>query len=630
MANLKNVPILMASSLLILSACSAEPSQSASEFSTEESSETSSQSESNPYTISVTEAYYEIAKAQAEEINSASSTFYRDESTSSRLSNVMEETYLTYKDGSTTSSGTYTKKEEGKEDQIDTFKRIATEVAETYEDASGNQTTYNMFASVLDFANDNVGSSPAYQDSASKIYILDSASEAGNLDEDQYIVSSDFALYCSANLTGKLANFLASNVVDNVYAEQCGVTTITPSLANDGTWDYSLAFSYSYDEDGETVASEIKTDYTLSGDKSRLLSFSTSSKTTYSREGEDDEAISLAASSGAITYGDRAKKMGDDALNPEDYFLAEVKNVGLKAQEGFNFVTVLPDMTNDGYSVPYTCSKITGYACKVKPEKTIDTSLVPYATSNADIVALEDGEFVIKAVGKCSLTFSYYKKDSTTGVYKFTTVRASNVSIKTAAPDKIGFRTMGTINKELSLIKGETYSWDYYVSPAKASSDVTVVSSNPDALAASLNEDGTLKLEAKAEGAATITLSSTSDPSITASKNFYVLGDMDYVSFLTSHTFYSKNPYGTELTIKFNSDGTGTRHIVQGEATDDDTFNWESEDNELAFDFDTTPIIKEYEDGLIIGRVDDDGKFLGYGLSIGSSDYSTEIYSIVD
>ncbi len=616
----------MASSLLILSACSAQPSQSSSDFSSEESS---SQSEDNPYTISVSDAYYEIANAQAEEINNASRTFYRDESTSSRLSNVMEETYLTYKDGSTTSSGTYTKKEEGHEDQIDTFKRIATAVAETYEDASGSQTTYNMFVSALDFTNDNAGSNPTYQDSASKIYILDSASEAGNLDEDQYIVSSDFALYCSANLTGKLANFLASNVVDNVYAEQCGATSITPSIGTDGSWNYSLAFSYSYDEDGETVASEIKAEYTLSEDKSRLLSFSTSSKTTYSREGEDDEAISLTASSGIITYGDRTKKMADDVLNPEDYFLAEVKNVGLKAQDGFKYVTVLPDMTNDGYSVPNTCSKITGYACKAKPEKTIDTSLVPYATSNPDIVALEDGEFVIKALGKCSLTFSYYKKDSATGVYKFTTVRASNVSIKTAAPEKIGFAVMSTINKELSLIKGETYTWEYYVSPAKASSDVTVTSSNPDVLSVSL-EDGNLKLEAKAEGAATITLASLTDPSITASKNFYVLGDMDYVSFLTSHTFYSKNPYGTELTIKFNADGTGTRHIVQGEATEDDTFNWENEENELTFDFDKTPGIKEYEDGLIIGRVNDDGEFLGYGLSIGSSDYSTEVYSIID
>ncbi len=630
MANLKNVPFLMASSLLILSSCSVEPSQSSEDVSKEETSENGGSSDSNPYTISVTDAYYEIAKAQAEEIKNASSTFYREESTSSRLSNIMEETYLTYQDGSTTSSGNYTKKEEGKEDQIDTFKRIATEVAETYEDASGNKATYNMFVSALDFDKDNVGSNPSYQDSASKIYILDSASEAGNLDEDQYILSSDFALYCSANLTGKLANFLASNVVDNVYAEQCGVTTVTPSLASDGSWDYSLAFSYSYDEDGETVASEIKTEYTLSKDKSRLLSFSSSSKTTYSREGEDDKAISLAASSGSITYGERAKKAGGDALNPEDYFLAEVKNVGLKAQDGFNYQTILPDMTNDGYTVPYSCSKISGYACKAKPEKTIDTSLMPYATSNPDVVALEDGEFVIKGLGKCSLTFSYYKKDSSTGVYKFTTVRASNVSIKTPAPEKLSFGMLGDINQELSLLQGETYSLSYYVSPSKASDEVAVASSNPDALAVSRDGDGTLKLEAKAEGAATITLSSLVDPSITVSKNFYVLGDMDYASFLTSHTFYCKNPYNTEFTIKFNADGTGTRHIVQGESFLDDNFNWKNDENELTFDFDKTPSVKEYEDGFIIGRVDKDGKFLGYGLSIGSSDYSTEIYSVVE
>ncbi len=627
MTDLKTLPILMASSLLLLSSCGGEVSQSSSDGSSEEPS--SSQSDSSPYTMSVSDAYYEIAKTQIEEINGASSTFLREENASSRLSNVMEETYLSYQDGSTTSSGTYTKKEEGKEDRSDSFKRIATGVEETYEDASGQQTTYNMFVSALDFANDSVGTSSAYQDSASKLFILDSASEVGDLDESQYILSSDFGLYCSANLTGKLANFLASNVVDNIYAEQCGVTTVTPSFSSEGNWDYSLSFSYSYQEEGETVASEIKASYTLDKEKKRLLSFSTSSKTTYSREGEEDEAFSLSSSSGSITYGERAKKIGDDALDPEDYFLAEVKSVGLLAQEGFKYVTVLPDSTNEGYSVPFTCSKIQGYAYKVKPEKAIDVSLAPYATSNAEIVALEEGEFVIKSIGKCSLTFAYYKKDSTTGVYKFTTVRASNVNIKTASPEEIRFGMIGQLNEELSLVKGRSYSLDYYVSPSKASSEVQVTSSNPDVLSASLQEDS-LKLEAKAEGAVTLTLTSLVDPSITAKEHFYVLGDMDYVSFLTSHTFYSKNVWNTELTIKFNADGTGSRHIAQNEKSEDDSFNWENEDNALSFDFDKTPSIKEYEDGFIIGRVDDEGNFLGYGLSIGSSDYSTEVYSIID
>ncbi len=627
MADLKTLPILMASSLLLLSSCGGEVSQSSSDGSSEEPS--SSQNDSSPYTMSVSDAYYEIAKTQIEEINGASSTFLREENASSRLSNVMEETYLSYQDGSTTSSGTYTKKEEGKEDRSDSFKRIATGVEETYEDASGQQTTYNMFVSALDFASDSVGTSSAYQDSASKLFILDSASEAGSLDENQYILSSDFGLYCSANLTGKLANFLASNVVDNIYAEQCGVTTVTPSFSSEGNWDYSLSFSYSYQEEGETVVSQIKASYTLDKEKKRLLSFSTSSKTTYSREGEEDEAFSLSSSSGSITYGERAKKIGDGALDPEDYFLAEVKSVGLLAQEGFKYVTVLPDSTNDGYSVPFTCSKIQGYAYKAKPEKAIDVSLTPYATSNAEIVALEEGEFVIKSIGKCSLTFAYYKKDSTTGVYKFTTVRASNVNIKTASPEKIGFGMIGQLNEELSLVKGKSYSLDYYVSPSKASSEVQVTSSNPDVLSASL-QDGSLKLEAKAEGAVTLTLTSLVDPSITAKEHFYVLGDMDYVSFLISHTFYSKNVWNTELTIKFNADGTGSRHIAQNEKSEDDSFNWENEDNVLSFDFDKTPSIKEYEDGFIIGRVDDEGNFLGYGLSIGSSDYSTEVYSIID
>lgn len=641
MANLKNVSLLVLSSLLLLSSCSAgsssEISSSEASGASEEGQSASSGSASNSSSedenaISVSDAYYEIARAQSEELSYASSAVYRQESTSSRLSNVMEETYLTSEDGSTSSSGTYTKKEEGKEDQKDSFKRLSTEVNETYESESGERATYKMFVSVLDFENDDVGANPTYQDSASRLYILDEASEAGNLSEDQYILAEDFSLYCSANLSGKLASFLASNVVDNIYAEQCGVTSVSPSLDEEGNWDYAISYSYSYVEDGENVASEIKASYILDGEKKRLLSFSTSSKTTYSREGESEEAVSLYEESGSVAYGERLKSLPSDALNPEDYFLAEVKNVGLKAQNGFKEEIIKPNMTNEGYTVSASCSRISGFALSARPEKVLDTSLVAYASSNEEVVALEEGEFVIKGTGKVTLTFAYYKKDSSTGVYKFTKVRASAVNVKTSAPDSIHFANSSILNYELSLEEGKTYSWEYSVSPAKSSSEITLASSDPEVLAVSLDEEGKLKLEAKSGGVATITLASAVDPSIKTEKTFCVLEEMDYVSFLTSHTFYNINAWSTEITIKFNANGTGSRHIVQGESSLDDTFNWSNEGNELSFSFATTPELKPYEEGLIVGVIGKDGEFQGYGVSItcGEGDYSTNIYSVAD
>ena len=655
MTNAKNIPFLMLSSMALLASCAAtpnadseksevsEPSSSIGEssegdssfYSSDSSSPDSSSEESSESvddgSIDVIDAYYEIAKTQDAEIRFASSTSYRSETSSSRLSNITEETYSTYSDGSTTSKGTYTKKEEGKEDQIDTFNRIATKIEQTYEIDSATQekATYDMFVSVTDY-DKGIGSNSSYQDSASKVYILDKASEAGNLDEDQYILSSDFSLECSPNLTGKLADFLASNVVGNIYAEQCGVTKIKSIADETGNWNYSLAYSYSYVEDGQNVGNEIKLSYTLDSNKKKLLSYSTSSKVTYSYEGEGDEAISLYAESGSITYGEREKEIADDAIDPDDYFLEEASSVGLKAHKGFNYVDIPSESLNSGYNIPTTCTDIIGYADSKKPEKTLDASLTPSETSDSSIVALEDGEFVIKGTGTVDLTFSYYKKRAEDGVYCLTTIKAESVTVSDTKAEDIYFAYKSDMNAHLGLVAGETYSWGYSVSPAKADQAVTAVSSNPNVLGVTVSEEGTLSLEAKAKGAATITLTSVSTPEVTVSKTFYVIRNMDYAAYLPKHTFYTKNPYGTEITIKFNTDGTGTRHIVQGENSLDDTFNWEIESNELTFDFDKTPSIKEYEDGLVIGRIDSSGSFLGYGLSIASSDYSTEIYSLAD
>ncbi len=106
---------------------------------------------------------------------------------------------------------------------------------------------------------------------------------------------------------------------------------------------------------------------------------------------------------------------------------------------------------------------------------------------------------------------------------------------------------------------------------------------------------------------------------------------------LASHTFYSKNAWNTAITIKFNSDSTGSRHITQegSDAATEDSFNWESDENKLSFSFDETPDLYSYEEGLIVGVLDKSGALTGYGVSItcgegGIGGYSTGVYSIVE
>ena len=292
--------------------------------------------------LSFEEAYNEIAKAQKSELNNAQSVIYHNESSSATIKNKINQTYTNYEDGSTTSEGTYTYSVEGKEDQVDTFKTISTSTVDKYENGDDFD-SYRMFVEVTDFDKD-LGVTDNYQDSASKKFIINSEEDVGNLNAGEYILAKDFEANAAANLTSKLANFLAGDIMGNDYVIQTGLNKVKPTQKETGEWEYLIQFEYSSKDDGITTTYLTKAQYTLSQDKSQLLSFNTLNKTTYAREGEES-AYSLYEESGEIIYGDKAKEMGNDVLNVDNYFLTDVLSVRLEAVAGFKTITVGDDLT---------------------------------------------------------------------------------------------------------------------------------------------------------------------------------------------------------------------------------------------------------------------------------------------
>ncbi len=614
---------------------SKETSSSASTSSDSSSQDSSSSSESiEDNKIGVEEAYYQIAKTQTQEINFASSTYFATESRGSRLINSTEETYTTYTDGSTSSNGTYTRKEEGKDDEVSSFKRFAGKVTDTYE-IDGANVSYDMFVQVSDFSDDS-SSNSSYSDSASKKFIIASSDDIGNLEEGEYILASDFSLYASANLTSKLADFLASNVVGNAYAEQCGATRIL-CLYDDAAscWNYSLSYSYSYNESGQNVATEVSLSYALNFDRSRLLSYSTENKVTYTNlEDSTDYSVSSLKESGSIEYGTRSETKGSDVLNPENYFLQSVTQVTLNARMATDWTKyVKVNYEDGGYALSTSFSQIYGLAGAYSPSKALALDLAPSASSNEDVIALEDGVFVIKGEGTADLTFSYYRKMPSTGVYKLSTIKAKNVTVAAAKAEKIDFIAKGDIYLNQGLVIGSTYTWNYRVTPTQADQVVTVTSSDESILEASFTSNGVITLKAKSEGAVTVTLTSVSEPSVSSEpKTFYVLPDMDFASFLSGHTFTCTNPYGTTKVLNFDPEGNGTAKVSATSTTSTftDTFTYTLSGSEITFDYDSVSGTASFEDGRIVGTFDEKGNYLGLGIAIGSSDLSTFVYSIVE
>lgn len=615
---------------------SKETSSSASSSSDSSSQDSSSSSGSiDDNKIGVEEAYYQIAKTQTQEINFASSTYFATESRGARLTNSTEETYTTYTDGSTSSSGTYTRKEEGKEDAVSSFKRFAGKLTDTYE-IDGANVSYDMFVQVSDFSDDSSTNS-SYSDSASKKFIIASSDDVGNLKEGEYILASDFSLYASANLTSKLADFLASNVVGNAYAEQCGATRIL-CLYDDAAscWNYSLSYSYSYNESGQSVATEVSLSYALNFDRSRLLSYSTENKVTYTNlEDSTDYSISSLKESGSIEYGARSETKDSDVLDPENYFLQSVTQVTLNARMATDWTKyVKVNYEDGGYALSTSFSQIYGLAGSYSPSKALALDLAPSASSNEDVIALEDGVFVIKGEGTADLTFSYYRKMPSTGVYKLSTIKAKNVTVAAAKAEEIDFIAKGDIYLHQGLVIGSTYTWNYRVTPTQADQVVTVTSSDESILEASFTSNGVITLKAKSEGAVTVTLTSVSEPSVSSEpKTFYVLPDMDFASFLSGHTFTCTNPYGTTKVLNFDEEGNGTAKVSATSTTSTftDTFTYTLSGSEISFDYDSVSGTASFEDGRIVGVFDEkDNHYLGLGIAIGSSDLSTRVYSIVE
>lgn len=603
----------------LLAGCSQEGNSTSSDSSisdiTSSVESVDSSSSEDDGIVTFSDAYDEIAVLQKTELANASSTTYRYESSTSRLSHITEQTYTNYTDGSTSSAGTYTYKdnETGEVEAEDTFNTVATTEIDTYE-IDGVQTSYNMFVQVTDYKK-NLGKTYDFQDSASKVFIINSEADVGNLEDGEYILAKDFAANASCNLTAKLANFIANNAMSSYYVTAKGFTVVPQT---DGSLLYSMTNSYSYTEDGVITKNTLSIQYTMDAAKEKLLTCEFSNRIDYTNE--DDEAdcdYSIIKYSGALTYGEKQSSFGDDVINPDQYFLTTVLDVKLMARDR-NWNTVNVDKTK----ISQTCTKIYGFASSYSPTKAMDLQLAPLSSSNEDVVKYDEDEgvFEIVGVGTTNLKFSYYRKVN--GVYKETFFAVNDVTIIAATAESISWGVSSYLYQNYGLEAGETYTWKYSVSPSEAPQNVTVTSSDPDVLEASVDALGTVTLKAKKEGEATITLTSTDDENVSASKSFYVLADSDYTTFLTGNTFQYSDYNHIYVTMKFNSDGSGTAEMTQYtdstktevKGTDSCTFTWTLDGTTITF-----KKLKigswNIEEGIILRFIEKDGKPFGFVLN---------------
>lgn len=563
----------------------------------------------NPLTF--LEVYNQVSSFTNAEANDAKNVTIQTVTQSGTIIDKTVENITQYSDNTSSSSGTYTRTIKGEETFSTTYKTIKTKTVDKY-NIDGSVYSYDMYTEVTDYDSDETPTAN-YKDSGVKKFIVDTDEEAeeAGLSSDQYILSDNLAIETSANSTGKLATFIADFIYSNVYLTQLGLTSFAVTYdADQELFYYSLNATYSYDGDlGNTVQEDLVVDYTTNKDKTRLESYNCDYMVTYkSKSDATDQYVSKSVINAVIEYGDKASEKASDILNPDNYFLTKVKEIGLLARNS-NF----DDVSVDANAIPLNCSYIFGYAKTYSPKKALDVNITPISSSNSEVVQLtDDGRFQILATGTTTLTFGYYEKVD--GVYTYVN-KGVDVTITDAKVEKITFNSKINPYFSSSLVEGKSYSWDISVSPSKASKAITATSSDESVLKVSVDEKNNLVIDALKEGKATITVTSVATPEITETKEIYVLSSSyDYNSYLLNNSFLYDGPWGFTYTITFSNDGTGERiqYVKDSGETYTDTFKWTLEGTVIKFSDWSYEDSNNFETGTIFKFVDEEGERLGF------------------
>ncbi len=563
----------------------------------------------NPLTF--LEAYNQVSSFTNAEANDAKNVTIQTVTQSGTIIDKTVENITQYSDNTSSSSGTYTRTIKGEETFSTTYKTIKTKTVDKY-NIDGSVYSYDMYTEVTDYDSDETPTAN-YKDNGVKKFIVDTDEEAeeAGLSSDQYILSDNLAIETSANSTGKLATFIADFIYSNVYLTQLGLTSFAVTYdADQELFYYSLNATYSYDGDlGNTVQENVVVDYTTNKDKTRLESYNCDYMVTYkSKSDATDQYVSKSVINAVIEYGDKASEKASDILNPDNYFLTKVKEIGLLARNS-NF----DDVSVDANAIPLNCSYIFGYAKTYSPKKALDVDITPISSSNSEVVQLtNDGRFQILTTGTTTLTFGYYEKVD--GVYTYVN-KGVDVTITDAKVEKITFNSKINPYFNSSLVEGKSYSWDISVSPSKASKAITATSSDESVLKVSVDEKNNLVIDALKEGKATITVTSVATPEITETKEIYVLSSSyDYNSYLLNNSFLYDGPWGYTYTITFSKDGTGKRiqYVKDSGEIYTDTFKWTLEGTVIKFSDWSYKDSNNFETGTIFKFVDEEGERLGF------------------
>ena len=572
----RNLLIAASLFLLTLSACNPNeepvsssvlptPSSSDTVTSSEESQSTSSEEEIPDNKITYNDAARLLDNTMISEALKSNKVNVVSTTIANSLKDIKEEKFEIFNDKTSASEGTVKLLENDKVTKETTFKSRNIKTVDKIMN-EGKVCEYNVFASAIDYEDDNYGR--YLVDQASRIFIVGSDQEAhaGGLEEGQYIVDGAYPVYASRHVSKDLKDFMLTNIIANPSLGAIGTPLMTIDIVGN-TFVYTGDLSYSYEGDlNDTITERIETKFILDATREKLLSTECKlSKLDVNNNDENDKYVSSTGFEATLSYDKREEAKGD-LINVDDYFLESVTDVQMyQSLNGYQEVSS-NQITLDG---TYLRAKAKTYT----PSKAIETSLRCVNSSHPEVISVaEDGTMEVLAKGTTELTFCYNGKED--GVYVLKEIK-KQVSVVDSKVEKVSIMYNSDV-LEGYINEGETVKFNTCVSPTKCSQEVTVTTDHPEILDVKVEDGDKVVVTGKAPGKAKITVASIQDPSKIDVKELEVISkDVDFKSLIIASKYESKSLYtGTIYSISFFENGTG-KLVAKPVSGSEVTFNFE-------------------------------------------------------
>ena len=577
---------LASAALLALVSCRGESQPSSSSTSTPSTDSSVSSSEPLPQgeKLTVNAAATLLEALAQKETESSSSANVKTVTSINESKTTREEAHTIYQDGSSSYEGKVSKGE-----KIDAFQGRKLQREDTFL-SSGVASKKNR----LYWAEKHENPFATDQETSCRIYeVLEDGQESSSA----YIPASSAAFTLTAMVSGSVHDFLAGVASDVNLQSSMPYFYKTES---EGTSYYDFNASYSYSGDlGDTVQIDYEIHFSVKNDV--LLSGSYVSGMTDSR-GNEDPYIKSTSYEGSLSYGERSVFPVEGLLDVDSFLLSSVSDVQIHSS-GNGGDIVKGNISKNSY---YVSASPKTYL----PETALTGLLTPISSTDESILKVGNG-YAIEVKGKtgsATITFAYEGRNED-GAFEKKTIQKELI-VSGAVPKELKV-TQDELIVDSTLVVGESYETSLILSSG-SDSTLEVTSSDPEAVAVSLNSKGNLVMEAKkATASVTITVTPVAAPDLAKTFAYKVEDKKNSQEMLLTHMFKYTNylVIGTNYVfyeLHFSKDGSGYRLQSFKETPDTytDKFTWSMEGDRVSFvwDKDAKGHLYEYADIYGNGR----------------------------